>query len=101
LTSARTFSGGEEFSYDLQSLKRATFVGETTRGGAHGVRTERVDDRFDIRVPFQRAINPVTKTNWEGTGVEPDFKVPAADALAKALELLRANAQPPALRPGA
>lgn len=91
LTSMRTFSGGEEFTYNLQSLNRATIVGETTRGGAHGVRTERVDDRFSIRVPFQRAINPITRTNWEGTGVEPDVKVPAADALAKARELLRAS----------
>jgi C-terminal processing protease CtpA/Prc len=89
LTSTRTFSAGEEFAYNLQSLRRATIVGETTSGGAHGVRTERVDDRFAIRVPFQRAINPVTKTNWEGTGVTPDVKVPAADALKKAQELLR------------
>ena len=90
LTSSRTFSGGEEFTYNLQSLKRATIIGETTGGGAHPVRGERVDDRFTIGVPFARAINPVTKTNWEGTGVEPDVKVPAADALEKAKELLRA-----------
>jgi len=31
-------------------------------------------------VPFARAINPTTHTNWEGTGVEPDVKVSAADA---------------------
>ena len=90
LTSSRTFSGGEEFTYNLQSLKRATIIGETTGGGAHPVRGERVDDRFTIGVPFARAINPITKTNWEGTGVEPDVKVTAADALEKAKELLRA-----------
>ena len=100
LTSSRTFSGGEEFTYNLQSLKRATIVGETTGGGAHPVRGERIDDRFMIGVPFARAINPVTKTNWEGTGVEPDVKVPAADALEKAKELIRANARPPGPRPG-
>ena len=100
LTSSRTFSGGEEFTYNLQSLKRATIVGETTGGGAHPVRGERLDDRFTIGVPFARAINPVTKTNWEGTGVTPDVKVPAADALEKAQELLRANAQPPGPRTG-
>jgi len=27
------------------------------------------------------------KTNWEGTGVEPDVKVPAAGALASAQKL--------------
>lgn len=91
LTSSRTFSGGEEFTYNLQSLKRATIVGERTGGGAHPVRGERIDDRFMIGVPFARAINPVTKTNWEGTGVAPDVQVPAAEALEKALELLRAG----------
>ena len=30
---------------------------------------------------FARAVNPVSKTNWEGTGVEPDVKVPANEAL--------------------
>jgi hypothetical protein len=29
----------------------------------------------------------VTKTNWEETGVEPNVKVPAADALATAEKL--------------
>jgi retinol-binding protein 3 len=87
LTSSRTFSGAEEFSYNLKNLKRATVVGETTGGGAHPVRGERVDDRFVIGVPFARAINPITRTNWEGTGVEPDAKVPAADALITAQRL--------------
>ena len=34
-----------------------------------------------IGVPFARAVNPISKTNWEGTGVEPDSKVPADQAL--------------------
>ena len=68
LTSSRTFSGAEEFSYDLQSLKRATIVGEATGGGAHLIRPQRLDDRFFVDMPFARAINPVTKTGWEGTG---------------------------------
>jgi C-terminal processing protease CtpA/Prc len=87
LTSPRTFSGAEEFSYNLKSLKRATLVGETTGGGAHPTRGERIDDRFVIAVPFARAINPITRTNWEGTGVEPDTKVPASDALSTAQKL--------------
>jgi retinol-binding protein 3 len=100
LTSSRTFSGGEEFTYNLQSLKRATIVGETTGGGAHPVSGQRLDDRFMMGVPFARAINPVTKTNWEGTGVVPDVKVPAAEALEKAQELLRTNTRPPGPRAG-
>jgi retinol-binding protein 3 len=87
LTSKETFSGGEEFTNNLKVLKRATIVGETTGGGAHPVNGHRIDDHFMIGVPFARAINPVTHTNWEGTGVEPDVKVPAADALSKAKSL--------------
>ena len=89
LTSAQTFSGAEEFSYNLKSLKRATIVGETTGGGAHPVMGRRIDEHFMIGVPFARAINPITRTNWEGVGVEPDIKVPAADALATAQKLIR------------
>lgn len=89
LTSAQTFSGAEEFSYNLKSLKRATIVGETTGGGAHPVSGHPIDEHFMIGVPFARAINPITRTNWEGVGVEPDVKVPAGDALATALKLAR------------
>jgi retinol-binding protein 3 len=81
LTSRQTFSGAEEFCYNLKNLKRATIIGETTGGGAHPVSGHRIDDHFTIGVPFARAVNPITKTNWEGTGVEPDVKMPAADAL--------------------
>ena len=84
LTSRNTFSGAEEFTYNLKNMKRATIVGETTGGGAHPVRLEVLNDDFWMRVPFARAVNPISKTNWEGTGVEPDVKVPAAQALAKA-----------------
>jgi C-terminal processing protease CtpA/Prc len=69
LTSARTFSAAEEFTNNLKVLKRATIVGETTG------------------------------TNREGTGVEPDVEVPAAEALlaaqAAALDALAAKAKAP------
>ncbi len=81
LTSNHTFSAAEEFSYNLKNLKRATIVGETTGGGAHPVRPHRINEHFAIGVPFARAINPITKTNWEGVGVKPDVEAPAAQAL--------------------
>jgi hypothetical protein len=84
LTSSYTFSGAEEFTYNMKNMKRATLVGETTGGGAHPVRMEVLNDNFLIWVPYARAVNPISKTNWEGTGIEPDVKVPAAQALAKA-----------------
>ncbi len=87
LTSHGTFSGAEEFTYNLKNLKRATIVGETTGGGAHPVAGHRVDDHFMVGVPFARAINPITKKNWEGTGVEPDVPAKASDALEVAKKL--------------
>src|ERR1700730_7592173 len=87
LTSNSPFSGAEEFTYDLKSLKRATIVGETTGGGAHPVWGHNIDDHFMIGVPFARAVNPVTKTDWEGTGVAPDVKVEASRALDEAVKL--------------
>jgi C-terminal processing protease CtpA/Prc len=89
LTSARTFSGAEEFTYDLKNLKRAVVVGETTGGGAHLVMLHRIGAHFVIGVPFARPINPVSKTGWEGTGVAPDVKVKSADALEIAEQLAR------------
>lgn len=89
LTSTRTFSAAEEFAYNLQARGRATIVGEVTGGGAHPVELVGVSEHWSIILPTARAINPITKTNWEGTGVKPDVDVPAEDALDKALELAR------------
>ena len=81
LTSKRTFSGAEEFTYNLKNLKRATIIGETTGGGAHPGGGFRISEHFGMFVPTGRAISPITKTNWEGTGVAPDISVPADQAL--------------------
>ena len=93
LTSHQTVSGAEEFCYDLQNLKRATIVGETTAGGAHPTGGHVIADYFVVAVPFADAINPISHTSWEGTGVQPDVKVPAADALATAEELATRDIQ--------
>jgi hypothetical protein len=81
LVSNRTFSAAEEFTYNLKNLQRATIVGETTGGGAHPGGVRRITDHFGIWLPNGRAINPITKTNWEGTGIEPHIKAEAARAL--------------------
>jgi len=81
LTSSRTFSAPEALAYDMQVLKRATIVGEQTGGGAHGTTSFGITDHFSARIPFSRAINPVTKSDWEGTGVKPDVAVRADRAL--------------------
>ncbi|HEX5633586.1 MAG TPA: S41 family peptidase [Gemmatimonadales bacterium] len=81
LTSGNTFSGAEEFAYDIQTQKRGEIVGAVTGGGAHPGGMQRATEHFGVWVPSGRAVNPVTNTNWEGTGVQPDVPVPAGDAL--------------------
>jgi len=85
LTSAHTFSGAEGLAYRFQVLKRATIVGETTRGGANAGGVLQVPPVFAVWMPMGRPIDRDTGTNWEGTGVVPDLKTTAADALATAL----------------
>lgn len=87
LTSNTTFSAAEEFTYNLKNLGRATIIGETTGGGAHPGDFITVTPHFRIFVPIGRAINPISGTNWEGTGIEPDIAVPEADALNYAYRL--------------
>lgn len=81
LTSNGTFSASEEFCYDLQVLKRAKIVGEKTGGGAHNTFEQPVKHGFVIYIPYGRAINPITKTNWEGVGITPDISSLASKAL--------------------
>jgi C-terminal processing protease CtpA/Prc len=80
LTSAATFSGGEQLSYDLQHLGRATVIGERTRGGAHAREGFTVHPHLEATVSVAEAVNPKTSGNWEGTGVTPDLQTPAAQA---------------------
>jgi C-terminal processing protease CtpA/Prc len=81
LTSSDTFSGCEDFAYALKNNKRATLIGETTGGGAHAGGPHRLDAHFMMFVPSGRPINPITHTDWEGTGVVPDIKASAKNAL--------------------
>jgi C-terminal processing protease CtpA/Prc len=100
LTSKYTFSGAEEFAYNLKNLKRATIIGETTGGGAHPGGGFRINEHFSMFVPTGRAISPITKSNWEGTGVKPDIEVPADQALTLARLLALKKSLPTLTNPG-
>jgi C-terminal processing protease CtpA/Prc len=99
LTSRRTFSGGEDCAYDFQTQKRGTLVGEVTGGGANPGSLVSMGHGFVVFIPTGRAINPITKTNWEHVGVKPDVAVPATDALrtahAAALKTIVQNEKDP------
>ncbi len=96
LTSHRTGSAAEEFSYNLQNLKRATLVGDTTGGAANPGGFVRLSEHFAAFISNGRARNPVSHTNWEGVGVRPDVACAADSALhiahVTALERLLAKA---------
>lgn len=87
LTSQRTFSAGEEFANNMKALKRATIIGELTKGGANPGRSHQLNDSFEIFIPDGQSINPHNSSNWEGTGVIPDLFVPSDEALDLALSL--------------
>lgn len=92
LVSPFTGSAAEEFAYNLQSLGRATLIGQTTAGAAHPGDLHPATEGFAVFISDGRALNPLTATNWEGVGVDPDIHVHGAeDALTTAhLQALRA-----------
>jgi hypothetical protein len=92
LTSQNTFSGGEDFAYTAQALKRGTIVGEVTGGGANPTGPVDLGHGVIATIPFGRSENPITKANWEGRGVQPDVAVAASDELEVALQ--RAGTRP-------
>jgi hypothetical protein len=99
LTSRRTFSAAEEFTYDLKNLDRATLVGDKTGGGGHMVTFERNDAlKIEFKIPYNRAVNPISGDNWEARGIQPDVECPAEEAFEKAyvlaLEKIREKADP-------
>lgn len=84
LTNHATFSGAEEFAYDLKNMNRAMIIGERTAGGANPSYIYTINEHFAIWIPGGRAINPITKTNWENTGVKPDIEIPQNEAFKEA-----------------
>lgn len=91
LTSRTTISGAEQFAYDLKMLKRATIIGERTAGAAHAGVSFRIDDHFGMGITEVQAINPFSKGNWDGVGVEPDVIVDSGAALVTAERVAEAR----------
>jgi retinol-binding protein 3 len=81
LTSEHTWSAGEGVAFLLQERHRAEVVGETTAGAANPGQPSEINARFQVNVPNGKVKSAVRGGNWEGTGVVPDVKTPASDAL--------------------
>lgn len=83
-----TFSAAEAVAYDLQAAGRATIIGEATGGGANPSTGMDLGPWFTVIMPIGEARHPLTGTNWEGVGVQPDVVVPVEAALDEALRRL-------------
>jgi hypothetical protein len=81
LVSADTASAAEIFSYTLKHLGKATIIGETTVGMAHGVSAVKINDYFSGRFSMSRPSSPITHTSWEGVGVIPNIPSTAEQSL--------------------
>ena len=81
LTSGATASAGEDFTFVLKNMKRATIVGETTAGAGHNNANLNLGNGFNASVSFTRVVDPKTGAEWERVGVTPDVKVDQAKAL--------------------
>ncbi|HXS78197.1 MAG TPA: S41 family peptidase [Terracidiphilus sp.] len=94
LSSSRTLSGAEQFTYNLKMLKRATVIGETTGGGGHVGTFHRLDEHFGMGMAETKITNPYGAPDWDGVGVEPDVKVKSADALEAAEKMAGRRVRP-------
>jgi len=81
LTSGATASAGEDFTFVLKNMKRATIVGGTTAGAGHNNAVLDLGNGFNASVSFTRVTDPKTGAEWERVGVTPDVPVDPARAL--------------------
>jgi len=87
LISHRTISSGEHIAFVLKQSRRATLIGEPTRGAGNVESDFPMPAGYVAVIPFGRAYDPRTGKGWEGTGVQPDIRVRADQALDRALQL--------------
>jgi hypothetical protein len=82
-------SAAEDVPFVLQSLGRATIVGETTAGAGRNNAFVPVGFGLAASISITRVSDPRTGREWEGVGVKPDVDVPSAGALDAALRAAR------------
>lgn len=87
LTSGKSFSAGEAFPFILQQFGRATIVGETTSGAGRPNNFVDLGGGYVVSVSIAASTHAKTGIGWQGTGVVPDVKVAAAEALDAAHKL--------------
>lgn len=73
LINERTASAAEVITNTFMETQRATVIGSLTWGGAHACALVILNDAFALQLPFSKMEGPVTKSNWEAKGIEPDI----------------------------
>jgi C-terminal processing protease CtpA/Prc len=84
LTSSETISAAEAFAFALQQRGRAVVVGETTAGAGNAGNYIDIGHGFSAFVPDVAVSSPISEATWDGVGVAPDIRSPAASALTTA-----------------
>lgn len=93
LTSRTTFSAAEAFTYPLKIYKRATVIGEITKGGANAGDLYSLNNKLNIFIPDVAGKHPVKDESYDGVGINPDIKARSGDALEIAIELAQDAAE--------
>lgn len=101
LVDGGTGSAAEAVAYDAKIRGRARIVGARTYGAANNVRHFAVAPDLVLSLSYNRPVHPVTGTNWEGVGVEPDIGAPGQALEAAQLEALEQLADRPGADPEA
>ena len=84
LVSNKTSSAAEGFAYTLQQYKRATIIGEQTKGEGNPGELFVINEDLYIMIPTIEGINPVSNKSIDGIGVTPDIQILSSKALSKA-----------------
>lgn len=92
MISAGTYSSGEALAYHLQARGRGPVVGQPTPGAADHVTPVNLTREVRVILPEAYAVDAVTGSNWEGTGVHPDRETGPGDTEEEALAALRTAA---------
>lgn len=91
IVNGRSASASEVFALSLQENKRATIVGQRTRGCLGAFHPNGLVEGSDLHVAAMEFVGAVTGGKYNNVGMPPDIEADDATAVAKAIEILTAQ----------